>query len=382
MSMFRRRLMSIQKKKEEVPFYERYLTMEALEDELSVTFDAECEYCVDGDGNWKVLPAYGFVYINKGQFLCFRGNLIPSDYGIGTFETFEKFNLKGNVMSMLFGDYGKENSSLAGYDYAFSYLFSSCRKLQSVSPDFLPATTLSKGCYSGMFFGCNSLKDAPNLPATTLVEECYKYMFRECSQLASQITLPAEHLKPYCYTGMFYNCRLIDYIKALFVDVPSSDYTEGWVSNVSPSGTFVKNSNATWNVVGINGVPEGWTVKFDGEEDEEPTFEFPVYLNFDYCEEYSFFKYCERAADELSISLGQYLRNVVENHKVVDSAGYYTVSEDVLKGLGVEIYIEGELVKSLYGEEGSYSSENVFLVTDGEYSYTWLTKDGFLIYDY
>lgn len=26
------------------------------------------------------------------------------------------------------------------------------------------------------------------------------------------------------------------------------------------SGTFVKNSDATWDVTGVNGVPSGWTV--------------------------------------------------------------------------------------------------------------------------
>ena len=335
MSMLRRRLMSSQKKKEEVPFYERYLTMEALEDELSVTFDAECEYCVDGDGVWKVLPAYGFVYINKGQFLCFRGNLIPSIYGIGTFSTYQKFNLKGNVMSMIFGDYGKENSSLAGYDYAFRFLFSSCTKLQSVSPDFLHATTLSKGCYFAMFYNCESLKDAPNLPATTLAEECYEYMFYGCIKLVSQITLPAEHLKPYCYYGMFYNCRLLDYIKALFVDVPSSDYTEDWVYNVSPSGTFVKNPNATWDVIGDNGVPEGWTVKFDGEE--EPSFEFPLCIYSDECSSTGLMGTCFAYGDYSGLK--QYLIEFVKNNG--DNDGNYWYIDDV-RNFGITIIIDGQ----------------------------------------
>ena len=54
---------------------------------------------------------------------------------------------------------------------------------------------------------------------------------------------------------------LMDYIKAMFLTTPSNTYTNGWVDGVAASGTFVKNKNATWNVVGINGVPEGWTVK-------------------------------------------------------------------------------------------------------------------------
>ena len=26
------------------------------------------------------------------------------------------------------------------------------------------------------------------------------------------------------------------------------------------TGTFVKNSAATWNVTGVNGIPSGWTI--------------------------------------------------------------------------------------------------------------------------
>jgi len=33
------------------------------------------------------------------------------------------------------------------------------------------------------------------------------------------------------------------------------------VSGVAATGTFVKNSSATWNVTGVNGVPSGWTIE-------------------------------------------------------------------------------------------------------------------------
>ena len=53
----------------------------------------------------------------------------------------------------------------------------------------------------------------------------------------------------------------------MFITTPSSYYTGYWVRGVASTGTFVKNPDATWDVVGVSGVPEGWTVKFDGEED-------------------------------------------------------------------------------------------------------------------
>ena len=37
-------------------------------------------------------------------------------------------------------------------------------------------------------------------------------------------------------------------------------YTLNWVRDVAASGTFVKNSQATWNLTGDDGIPTGWTV--------------------------------------------------------------------------------------------------------------------------
>ena len=65
---------------------------------------------------------------------------------------------------------------------------------------------------------------------------------------------------PDCYSYMFSGCSKLNYVKALFTTTPSSNYTSSWLRGVASSGTFVKNAAATWNVVGVNGVPEGWTV--------------------------------------------------------------------------------------------------------------------------
>ena len=88
-----------------------------------------------------------------------------------------------------------------------------------------------------MFYGCTSLTTAPELPATTLATNCYYYMF--------------------C------NCTKLNYIKALFTTKPSTAYNQSWVSNVASTGTFVKNSEATWTDTGTYAVPTGWTVVTD-----------------------------------------------------------------------------------------------------------------------
>ena len=86
-----------------------------------------------------------------------------------------------------------------------------------------------------MFYGCTALITAPQLPATTLENNCYNAMFNGCSKL--------------------------NYIKAMFTTTPSNTYTQNWVNGVASTGTFVKNSTATWNVTGVNGIPTNWTVE-------------------------------------------------------------------------------------------------------------------------
>jgi hypothetical protein len=86
-----------------------------------------------------------------------------------------------------------------------------------------------------MFYGCTSLTTAPVLSATILINGCYNYMFNGCSNL--------------------------NYIKAMFTTTPTTSYTNKWVSGVAASGTFVKNSAATWTTTGTNGIPTGWTVQ-------------------------------------------------------------------------------------------------------------------------
>jgi hypothetical protein len=113
-----------------------------------------------------------------------------------------------------------------------------------------------------MFNGCTSLIKAPKLlPATTLRENCYYGMFRDCTSLVTAPELPALTLISNCYSYMFYNCTSLKYIKAMFTVTPLTSYTNYWVYNVGSGGTFVKNSAATWNVINVYGVPNGWTIE-------------------------------------------------------------------------------------------------------------------------
>lgn len=139
------------------------------------------------------------------------------------------------------------------------YMFYGCSKI--INTPQLPATTLDTKCYYYMFYNCTSLTSAPTLPATTLAAQCYSNMFENCTNLTIAPDLLAETLSNNCYSYMFRNCSNLKRIKAMFTTTPSNTYTNSWVSGVSSSGTFIKNSAASWNVTGNNGVPTGWTIQ-------------------------------------------------------------------------------------------------------------------------
>ena len=137
-------------------------------------------------------------------------------------------------------------------------MFQRCTSLTAASE--LPATTLADGCYNCMFMGCESLVTVPALPATTLVTRCYGQMFMNCTSLVQAPELPATTLEMYCYSSMFQGCSKLNYVKALFTDMSAKNCVGNWLNNVSATGTFVKNSAATWTNEQA-GIPSGWTVQ-------------------------------------------------------------------------------------------------------------------------
>ena len=141
----------------------------------------------------------------------------------------------------------------------YNDMFNYCSSLTE-APE-LPATTLDTLCYSGMFQHCTSLTQAPELPATTLTDRCYFMMFDGCTSLTQAPELPATTLARMCYYNMFGDCTQLNYISMMATDISAFLCLSSWVRGVASTGTFVKNSAATWDVTGVNGIPEGWTVQ-------------------------------------------------------------------------------------------------------------------------
>ena len=246
-------------------------------------------YSTNGGTTWTEGNS---VEVSNGDKVMWKGTMTPQSYnGIGKFSSTAEFDVQGNIMSLLYGDNFKGQTDLTGKDYAFYNLFSDNTKLinadklslpATILTDYcyiymfqgctslttapeLPAKTLADSCYDSMFQNCTSLTTVPALPATTLANRCYDAMFQNCTSLTTAPELPATTLVSQCYRYMFQNCTKLNYIKAMFTTTPNGSrpnyYTQNWVSGVASTGTFVKNSAATWNVTGVNGVPNGWTVE-------------------------------------------------------------------------------------------------------------------------
>ena len=58
---------------------------------------------------------------------------------------------------------------------------------------------------------------------------------------------------------MFRNCSQLNTIEMDATDISARSACGNWVNGVSSTGTFIKNSDATWSNSGV--VPSGWTVR-------------------------------------------------------------------------------------------------------------------------
>ena len=247
----------IQNKKESLwtPFY-----IEALEDGVSFSIGDEVEYKIN-EGDWISLGKnVNSESINKGSRLYIKGQIVNSTLYENTFSIQGLCKIGGDIKSLSFGEQAKKINKIN--DSQFQFLFENCTTIKEVLIDFHLITTLDKHCFHGMFSGCTSLVKVHNLPAVTLKERCYMSMFAGCTNL--------------------------NYIKMLATDISASNCLSYWVNGVSFTGIFVKSKDATWDVRGVNGIPEGWTVITDdyptnsvGMPDSKE-FGFPLFLNTEY----------------------------------------------------------------------------------------------------
>jgi len=141
----------------------------------------------------------------------------------------------------------------------YEQMFGYCTSL--VNAPVLPATTLSTNCYYEMFFNCTSLTQAPVLPAMTLTSSCYYNMFYGCTSLVEAPELLATTLVSNCYYQMFNSCTSLNKVTCLATDISATDCLYDWLSGVSSTGTFIKDSSMSSWPSGSSGIPSGWTIQ-------------------------------------------------------------------------------------------------------------------------
>lgn len=277
------------------PSLARPLTFEAKADNFTVTLTSNMnplpslEYSIDG-GAWNTYTCNAATpAVNTGQTISFRGNNSNFFYydwepHTSNFTCSADCYLYGNIMSLLSTDNYATATSVG--EAAFLALFEGNTNIYSHNTKelLLPATTLARSCYEGMFRSCTHLTTAPNLPAETLAEYCYSSMFNGCTELvtAPQIsattladnccesmfayctnlttgpTLYATTLTKYCYVSMFQSCSSLNSVTCLATDISADNCLNGWLQGVADTGTFTAaNNNVGWST-GEDGIPSGW----------------------------------------------------------------------------------------------------------------------------
>ena len=218
--------------------------------------------------NWTTITLSSTAYtitLNQGEKVYFRGNEGVLNYyandgaiqAITNILGTQTHTIGGNINTLV--NYITPNN-LTLTQGVFAGLFQNNTTITSAETLTLPATEMTPNCYRNLFYGCTSLVNAPELPATTLAEGCYRSLFNGCTSLVTAPDLLAPTLVSYCYAYLFNACTSLNSVKCTATSgVGSNNSTAEWLWNVSPTGTFTKESGVTWET-GVSGIPSGWTV--------------------------------------------------------------------------------------------------------------------------
>lgn len=230
------------------PVLTDYLTIESIDDcnvyftQNQINDTVVFDYRIN-KGNWnhysgaQVGERTLISSLNQGDKLEIRGTNRQLETGsvhisYPSFYCDGRFNVSGNVLSIIYGDDYPNHSSYT-VSYGLADMFADNSYLISAENLVLPQV-VGVGVLSSMFQNCRNLTTAPVLPAATLSQSSYVDMFR--------------------------NCASLNYIKCLATDISATNCTYLWVSGVASTGTFVKDPNMSDWTIGESGIPSGWTI--------------------------------------------------------------------------------------------------------------------------
>lgn len=186
---------------------------------------------------WRTFTAESTVITleNTGDKVYFRGdNPLGLNVNLEENNSFIRFEINdkktavsGNLISLI--DPTCRLTKVP--DYCFCDLFNGAK---ITTPPELPATTLGKRCYGGLFSCCTELKTAPELPATKLAKECYVSMFLYCTSLKVAPKLPATTLAADCYADMFDSSGILE-----APELPATTLAEGCYSAMFANCNYI-----------------------------------------------------------------------------------------------------------------------------------------------
>jgi hypothetical protein len=244
-----------------------YFYHEAIKNGYATRFENNKDnvlfYSIDNCKTWEILKPFDETpQINKGERIYFKGNSLKIDTikGIGTFSSNNKFNIGGNLLSILFGDDFKKYHKLEG-KHQFKELFNVNYGLVSAKNLKIPVDALTDLCFTRMFADCIFLTEAPELPCEKLANECYTQMFSGCKRLKKAPILPAQELTYGCYYGMFEECIALEELTILGTDIAKS-YAMDWIlHHINTNGTLFHSSKVNFNQIWGKIIPKNWTLK-------------------------------------------------------------------------------------------------------------------------
>lgn len=189
-----------------------WLCFTALDDNTKFTFTRcislpqsslpSISYSLDGGDTWTEvqMPTEGDAAevttpaVNAGGKVLWKANaarLSSSPTAYSNFTSTGRFNVSGNIMSLLYGDNHYGQTDTRAYVYSFGSLFRDNTNLIDASQLKLPTGKLNTADLLGLFRGCTNLVHgaplyAPNINAST----CY-WMYYGCSSMTEMPTIAA-----------------------------------------------------------------------------------------------------------------------------------------------------------------------------------------------
>ena len=166
-------------------------------------------------GDCIYLRANNSCYSN----LYLDGDDIEGDFSGTSITTDGECYIYGNLMSLIDAE-NFDSATTLTEDFALSFLFTSATDIVNHPEKSLelPATTLTVGCYYGLFFGCSGLTRAPALPASILRKYCYTGMFYSCTGLVRAPRIPAADIPYAACQLMFMGCASMTYVPDLIAE--------------------------------------------------------------------------------------------------------------------------------------------------------------------